>query len=454
MFVADEVNVEADWFDVSNKTHITCAICKKELKEEPVIKCCECTCLEICVQCFSYGLETQQHRSDHQYRIDRRHVPIFPLSDWTPELELDLLNAVIEFGYGNWSDISKRIISKTRSEIEKHFNNLYIDNKSNVSDIPTIGCNLITSYRANPSYKYSASVNSEEPPRFPVGSQQYRYFAGYNAPRGDFEIEYDNTAESVISNLDFEELNDDDDDDEDSYDLTRELYFIMIQHYNERVKERFRRKRIIKNHGLLLLRKFPITLHKYENSLGKPMLDRLFPFMQLMSGEKFDFLLEGLDRETELRRYFMRLRSFRENGLTRFYSCKLYENLKASREEMMKSLQQLKQNPALSLQHLNLDVKPVIMKPVVTNSRKPAPPLDIVLLPGYEKLTEEEKELCSNARIVPLTFFALKEVLINESKKNNGIRLATARQLIKIDVNKTRKLFNFLRDRNLITQIS
>lgn len=449
MFVADEVNVEADWFDFNNKTHITCAICKKELKEEPIIKCIECSCLDICTQCFSFGLETQQHRSYHEYRVDRRHIPISSSSDWPPEMELDLLNAVLEFGYGNWSDISKRILSKTRCEIEKHFNEVYLENKDKVADIPAYGCNLITSYQSNPSYKYNPSAISEEPPRFPVGSQQYRYFAGYNAPRGDFEIEYDNSAETILSNINFENIEEDDPDS----DLIKELQFVMIQQYNERLKERFRRKRIIKNHGLFLLRKFPITLHKYENSIGKSTLDKLFPLMQLISGEKFDFILEGLDRETELKRYFLRLKAFRENGLTRFYSCKLFENLKASRDEMLKSLHQLKQNPALSLKHLNLDVKPLPIKPVIS-SRRPAPPLNIVLLPGYEKLTEEEKELCSNARIVPESYFTLKELLISESNRNNGIRLATARQLIKIDVNKTRKLFNFLRDKNLIIQIS
>lgn len=495
MFV-DEINVEADWLELSYKIQEKCAICKKELKDEPVIRCYECSCVDLCVQCFSLGLETQQHQSHHKYQVDRRHSPIFSTSDWPADLELDLLNAVLEFGYGNWIDIGKRIPCKSPEEIRIHFNEYYLENRDNLPNFPAFGTNMIASIQSNPSYKYSALVISEEPPRFPINTPQYRYFAGYNVARSDFEIEYENSAELLLTNIDFDEENESDDADdnnetngEDSdktdcietnknygnvdsnddnnendefeaesksegneQDLMRELKLVIVQQYNECLKERMRRKRIIRNHGLLLLRKFPITLNKYENSITKSALERLYPFMQLISGIRFDYILEGLDKEMELKRYFCRLKNFRECGLKRFYSCKIYEKLKASRDEMLKDLLQLKQNPIRSLTSVNLQVKPLITKPV-TNTRKPAPPLNILLLPGYEKLTEEERELCSNARIVPESYFTFKDLLINENNKNNGIRLATARQLIKIDVNKTRKLFNFLRDKNLITQI-
>ncbi|KAK6639873.1 hypothetical protein RUM43_008148 [Polyplax serrata] len=503
-FPKDEINVEADWLELSCKIQEKCAICKKELKYEPVIRCYECSCVDICVQCFSLGLETQQHQNHHMYQIDRRHAPIFTTSDWPADLELDLLNAVLEFGYGNWTDISKRIQGKTPEEIRIHFNEYYLGNRDNLPNFPSFGMDMITSEHNNPSYKYSSQAVCEEPPRFPINTPQYRYFAGYNAARSDFEIEYDNSAESLVTCLDFDEIEKEDENDNDSNDeshsilekfgntdtysnsndketsvkdigldecqvpglkkdsvdenshseenLMKELKITLIQQYNECLKERMRRKRIIRNHGLLLLRKFPITLNKYENSITKSALDRLYPFMQLVSGERFDYILEGLDKEMELKRYFCRLKNFRECGLTRFYSCKIYEKLKAARDEMLKDLSQLKQNPLRSLTSINLQVKPLIAKPL-TNTRKPAPPLNILLLPGYEKLTEEERELCSNARIVPESYFTFKDLLINENNKNNGIRLATARQLIKIDVNKTRKLFNFLRDKNLITQI-
>ncbi|KAL0281212.1 UNVERIFIED_CONTAM: hypothetical protein PYX00_002267 [Menopon gallinae] len=200
----------------------------------------------------------------------------------------------------------------------------------------------------------------------------------------------------------------------------------MVQHYNERLKERQRRKRIIRNHGLLLLRKIPFRPGRLEGFISKSQIERLYPFMQLVSGERFDYILEGLDKEAELKRYFYKLRSYREIGLTRLQSFDLYEKLKAPREEMLKELSQLRQNPAMSLKLLNLGMKPVVTQPVV-NTRKPSVPLNIVFLPGYEKLNEEERKLCSTARIVPESYFTYRDILINESNKNKGIRLATAK---------------------------
>ena len=59
--------------------------------------------------------------------------------------------------------------------------------------------------------------------------------------------------------------------------------------------------------------------------------------------------------------------------------------------------------------------------------RRSAAPLDILGLPGFEKLTQEEKDLCSESRVLPETYLEIKEVLVAESSKTNGLRLADAR---------------------------
>ena len=78
------------------------------------------------------------------------------------------------------------------------------------------------------------------------------------------------------------------------------------------------------------------------------------------------------------------------------------------------------------------------------------PPLEIRGLPGSEKLTSMEKELCSNARVIPSSYFEYKRIFINEIKKLGSLRLAQARVLLKIDVNKTRKIYDFLADQRYI----
>ena len=85
-------------------------------------------------------------------------------------------------------------------------------------------------------------------------------------------------------------------------------------------------------------------------------------------------------------------------------------------------------------------------------TRRTAGPLDIVGLPGYEKLTEQERDLCSETRVLPEVFLDVKLILIEECNKGSGLRLADARPLVKIDVNKTRKLYDFLLKKELIYQ--
>ncbi|XP_059179548.1 transcriptional adapter 2-alpha-like [Physella acuta] len=77
-------------------------------------------------------------------------------------------------------------------------------------------------------------------------------------------------------------------------------------------------------------------------------------------------------------------------------------------------------------------------------NKRTAPRLQIDGLPGYDKLNEAEKELCSEARLVPDAYLEFSKLLISECAKNGFLRLAQARTLIKIDVNKTRKLYDFL----------
>ena len=53
-------------------------------------------------------------------------------------------------------------------------------------------------------------------------------------------------------------------------------------------------------------------------------------------------------------------------------------------------------------------------------------------------------QLCQTVRLVPEAFLEFRAILVNECRKHCGLRLAQARTLIKIDVNKTRKLYDFL----------
>jgi len=71
-------------------------------------------------------------------------------------------------------------------------------------------------------------------------------------------------------------------------------------------------------------------------------------------------------------------------------------------------------------------------------------PLDIVGLPEYEKLSEPERTLCTELRLMPSVFAELRAKLEEVSTLRGGLILAEAREALRIDVNKTRRVFNLL----------
>lgn len=73
-------------------------------------------------------------------------------------------------------------------------------------------------------------------------------------------------------------------------------------------------------------------------------------------------------------------------------------------------------------------------------------------LPGYSKLDDGERKLCSVARLVPQSYLDYKNQLVTEHAKLGYLRLADARRLIKIDVNKTRQIYDFLLEHGHISR--
>nr|XP_006813814.1 PREDICTED: transcriptional adapter 2-alpha-like [Saccoglossus kowalevskii] len=152
--------------------------------------------------------------------------------------------------------------------------------------------------------------------------------------------------------------------------------------------------------------------------------------------------------------FYSRLRERHKRKRITFHAgTRLYEKLKMRREEQrykcnmltdvlgyvedQNACQQWLQKQALLDSGQMFTVFPSI-------SRKSAPPLDVKSFPGYDKLTEAEKEMCAHVRIIPEAYFEYKKILVSECNKQGFLRLKQARNLIKIDVNKTRKLFDFM----------
>ncbi|XP_044926124.1 transcriptional adapter 2-alpha isoform X2 [Mustela putorius furo] len=389
-----------------------CRGCSSYLME-PYIKCAECgpPPFFLCLQCFTRGFEYKKHQSDHTYEIMTSDFPVLDPS-WTAQEEMALLEAVMDCGFGNWQDVANQMCTKTKEECEKHYMKHFINN-------PLFASTLLNLKQAEEAKTTDTAIpfhSTDDPPRPTFDSLLSRDMAGYMPARADFIEEFDNYAEWDLRDIDFVE---------DDSDILHALKMAVVDIYHSRLKERQRRKKIIRDHGLINLRKFQL--------------------------------------EFELRREIKRLQEYRTAGITNFCSARTYDHLKKTREEerlkrtMLSEVLQYIQDSSACQQWLrrqaDIDSGLSPSVPMASNSgRRSAPPLNLTGLPGTEKLNEKEKELCQMVRLVPGAYLEYKSALLNECNKQGGLRLAQARALIKIDVNKTRKIYDFLIREGYITK--
>uniref|UniRef100_A0A8C7E5R8 Transcriptional adapter n=1 Tax=Naja naja TaxID=35670 RepID=A0A8C7E5R8_NAJNA len=399
-----------------------CRGCSSYLAE-PYIKCAECSPppFLLCLQCFTRGFEYKKHQSDHSYEIMTSNFPVLDPT-WTAQEEMALLEAVMDCGFGNWQDVANQMSTKTKEECEKHYMKHFINN-------PLFASSLLD-------------------------------MAGYMPARADFIEEFDNYAEWDLRDIDFVE---------DDSDLLHALKIAVVDIYHSRLKERQRRKNwentISGSHSWLnihFLLCFAVLERRYPKKV-QDLYESMRRFARILGPTEHDKFIESHALEFELRTEIKRLQEYRVAGITNFCSARTYDRLKKVREEerlkrtMLSEVLQYIQDSSACQQWLSrqadIDSGLSLTVPITSNSgRRSAPPLNLTGLPGTEKLNEKEKELCQIVRLVPGAYLEYKAALVNECHKQGGLRLAQARALIKIDVNKTRKIYDFLIREGSITK--
>ncbi|XP_023227126.1 transcriptional adapter 2-alpha-like [Centruroides sculpturatus] len=421
-----------------------CPICGVFLSE-PYIQCADCKNCFLCLTCFSKGKEFGNHQNNHSYEIKRNNFPLL-VSGWTAAEEVCLLDALFECGLGNWAEVSRQVKTKSKEECRIHYFQHYVYKpKPPLPVFPENNCD--NTIHATPIiYK-----TCNEPPRPAVDSPTCLNMAGYMAARGDFNTEYDNFAELDIKPIEFNEEKD---------PVLIELNLAVLNIYRSRMWERARRKHIIRKYGLISQRKILDFFHRYESTFERNVLDRLIHLTRLLPTEEFNKFLEGLHAQREMEQKIILLKECREAGMLFQHSIPTYLKLKESRGRQVKRsalsdiLVHIKDETSrqqwLQKQAFREGSQGLSDVPISTAGRRSAPPLNIIGMPGFESLSSKERELCSVLRLAPNSYMQFKNVLINEYRKQGRLRLAQARVLIKIDVNKTRKIYDFLLKEGLI----
>lgn len=261
---------------------------------EPFVLCCQTNCSKtFCLACFAIGSETEVHRNDHPYSIQRDSFTLFTGSDWSAREEKDFLDLMFSFGVGNWDEISSNMKCRLRSseQCRTHFNKFYFDGIFK----RRLGLTNEDAYFRH-KVPYIFKSNRIEPPRGGDKNFIFQSMSGYLFARSEFNVPYDNSAESILSSalLDNVDASENDKDCVANF-IQNELNCALIRAYNHRLKERARRYRIVQNHGLILQRKTLAWLSQYSEMLQERIeITKLTAFVQISDPMSFDFLLESI----------------------------------------------------------------------------------------------------------------------------------------------------------------
>ncbi|KAF8629893.1 hypothetical protein AX15_003249 [Amanita polypyramis BW_CC] len=537
-----------------------CDSCACDLTHTIRIKCANPICesdegVDICPPCFCAGKEFKQHKRTHAYRvIEINSYPIFT-EDWGADEELLLLTGIASHGLGNWKKIAEHIGTRTKEEVEEHYNSVYVESHSWPIPRMDLTFDIDPEQFQERKRRRIMTMNAAPPPppkNAPASTPAIHEITGFLPGRLEFEHELDNEAEDLVKDLEYgvcleyggDQIIEDPDDpdirarvkweeerrggpvrvhsdktsqngvvngvnghhhtksngsietastksedvtmangnssaDEDNADEVTQPQPIetqdslafkvtLLEMYSQRVDRRMESKNLMFNRGLLENKKMQAADKKRPRE-DREIIHRLRSFAKLQTAEDYENFSTGILYESMLRRKIQELQHYRRLGLTTPADIEKYESDLAKRTQQAKGVTrdyalERSQGRTSCRQSSGPDPRRSSLASFAGDGedrrsreretpgstagipirRQPAP-LNLANSPSLHLLTAPEQALCSQLRILPKPYLVIKETLVREYARRGGkLRRREARDLVKIDVNKTSRVWDFL----------
>ncbi|XP_076906407.1 transcriptional adapter ADA2a-like [Bidens hawaiensis] len=256
--------------------------------------------------------------------------------------------------------------------------------------------------------------------------------SGYNFKRQEFEVEYDNDAEQLLADMEFKDTD---------TDPERELKLRVLRIYSKRLDERKRRKDFILERNLLYGDPFEQGLSVEEKEICR----RYRVFMRFHTKEEHEELLKTVIEEHRIRKRIEDLQEARAAGCRSSADAERFIENKRKREaeESARVLKDI-MPPGPSgkfLQRANhikgdLDTGGLAIASLDD--------WDVTGHLGADLLSEAEKRLCAEMKVLPAHYLSMLEKLSIEVMNGHISQKSDAHRLFSVDPNKVDRVYDML----------
>lgn len=250
---------------------IRCEVCHESQQQQqeqdetsPFIVSRQIRAPNICLECFSNGLETDEHKNDHAYRvINLRQIPTLNSRTLFDDLTINSRSSKHQLGFlnklpriiDNESDLDAETCLR---QFESWFGLFGHNSNESRTKKPRLRSTIVLYKEPGPNQSESSNgINSIRPQ---VHSKLYRAMSGYRAARGDFETESrENFEYKHLANMDYEQkdevnfLNYPDEDESVLSDeqVMLQLKLSVLSSYNDVIQDRYEKKKLIRDFGMI-----------------------------------------------------------------------------------------------------------------------------------------------------------------------------------------------------------
>ena len=378
--------------DPALKVH--CDHCSKDISNIVRFKCSECVDFDLCVECFSSGVEIQDHKNSHDYHIcDPLAFPLFQ-SYWTASEELLLLEALELKGLGNFEDVSIYLGSKSPQECKDHYYEIYVD--SSFFPIPDLS-KLLTNIKPMPYREDDVKEIPQELVNKPTPSVPANHeIGGYLQARYEFDIEYDADAELTIKDLEFYQ---------DDSTEERNLKLTLMSIYNKSLDLKYNKRMLLMERNLLDHKRNALIERKRTNE-EKAFHNQMKPFLRLMTKEDANTFLDGLNRAALIKRKIYDLQYHRKHKILSFHQLKKKEDDFLAKQNAL--------SHSVFTMNTPVQDKPPSLNTVVSTpslSQNTSTHMDVKHLELAHLLATEELHFCSVYHLVPKNYLIYKQTI-------------------------------------------